>query len=55
MNVEFINLAIHHFVLFSQNANLKNYTVLKFLIQLIGVTQNVTMPKINVFMQGLMV
>jgi len=47
MNVEFIILTIHHFLFFSKNANFKNYTILKFLIfliQLIGLTQNVTMP-----------
>ncbi len=47
MNVEFIILAIHHFLFFSKNENFKNYTILKFLIflvQLIGCTQNITMP-----------
>jgi hypothetical protein len=47
MNVQFIISTIHHFLFFSKNANFKNYTILKFLIfliQLIGLTQNVTMP-----------
>jgi hypothetical protein len=49
MNVEFIILTIHHFLFFSKNLNLKNYTILKFLvvlIQLSGLTQNVTMPNL---------
>jgi hypothetical protein len=46
--IEFVILTIDHFLFFSKNANFKNYTILKFLIfliQLIGLTQNVTMPE----------
>jgi hypothetical protein len=52
MNVEFIILTIHHFLFFSKNANFKNYTARKFLIfliQLIGLTQNVTMPDVIIY------